>query len=384
MSDPAARVSAVIVKVASRGNLNCSYCYMYNHADRRAFSQPKEISDAVFDALLERIATYCDSRAPHQFRIGFHGGEPTLLGVPRFRELIDRARRVLGGRLRGFHLQTNATLIDLDWAEALRDPDIAVGVSLDGPPEVNDAERVDHAGRGTHAATLRGIERLLDAGIDLGVLCVIRPGASGAAVYDYFRGLGLRRIEFLLPDVSHDAKPIRYGGLRPTPVADYLLPVLDRWLAEDDPSIRIRFFEDLLYRILSDNSVTITDLFGNAGIGYLIIDTDGGIEANDAFRVCDEGVAASGLNVLTHGFDDLERARPIMQRFVIDGFALPSACRECPERHVCGGGYPPHRYSRARGFDNPSVWCADILLIIEELRRRLAEDERVAAALASA
>ena len=42
-------------------------------------------------------------------------------------------------------------------------------------------------------------------------------------------------------------------------------------------------------------------------------------------------------------------------------------------RHLPGGGHLPHRYSRANGFDNPSVWCADILKVIAHIRHRLAE-----------
>jgi len=34
---------------------------------------------------------------------------------------------------------------------------------------------------------------------------------------------------------------------------------------------------------------------------------------------------------------------------------------------VCGGGFLPHRYKRENGFDNPSVWCEDIQLILARM-----------------
>jgi sulfatase maturation enzyme AslB (radical SAM superfamily) len=40
-------------------------------------------------------------------------------------------------------------------------------------------------------------------------------------------------------------------------------------------------------------------------------------------------------------------------------------------RDTCGGGYLPHRYSAARGFDNPSVWCADLLALFAHVRARM-------------
>jgi uncharacterized protein len=42
-----------------------------------------------------------------------------------------------------------------------------------------------------------------------------------------------------------------------------------------------------------------------------------------------------------------------------------------PEQGTCGGGYLPHRYSRVRGFDNLSVWCADLLRLFAHIRKRL-------------
>jgi len=179
-------------------------------------------------------------------------------------------------------------------------------------------------------------------------------------------------MDFLLPDVSHDNKERMYGGLGPTPVADYLLPVLDAWLNEDNSEVSVRIFKGLFRRLLGGHG--LTDDFGNTGSSYLIVETDGSIEANDALRVCEDGIARSGLNVLRHGFDDLAMGRPLVYKAVNGGFSLPNGCLGCPERHVCGGGYLPHRFSKRNGFDNPSVWCADILRLMKHMRQHLAAE----------
>ncbi|HEX3955518.1 MAG TPA: HEXXH motif-containing putative peptide modification protein, partial [Trebonia sp.] len=44
--------------------------------------------------------------------------------------------------------------------------------------------------------------------------------------------------------------------------------------------------------------------------------------------------------------------------------ALCPACRECPLVRACGGGLYPHRYRSANGFDNPSVYCDDLKILI--------------------
>jgi uncharacterized protein len=367
----AGNIDQIVLKIASRCNLNCSYCYIYNHEDQSWRERPRFISDEVFERTLVAIRQYCERREDHQMQIVFHGGEPTLIGPERFDHLASRAKEELGGYLSSLCIQTNATLINDEWIDVLKCNDIGVGVSLDGPPEVHDAARVDHLGRGSYARTVEGLARLQEAGLEPNALSVVNPGYSGLDAYRHLRKLGINRFGFLLPDVSHDNKARFYGHLGATPVADFLIPIFDAWFAEDDPEIRVGPFWGLLRSMMGGSGDS--DAFGNSQMGYLVVETDGSIEALDALRVCESGIAQSGLNVLRNGFDDLRLGLPLVHRAVHEGMPLPSLCEICHERDVCGGGYLPHRYSRANGFDNPSVWCADILRLFGHIRSQVGE-----------
>ena len=359
-----ALIRSVVLKVASRCNLNCGYCYLYNHQDKSIFQQPKIIREDVFATLLERMVNHCD-RHGHRMGITFHGGEPTLLGMERFEELILRARARLGDRLNGLSVQTNATLIDDDWASMLFRNDLSVGVSLDGPAEIHDRMRVTHSGGGSHLEAVRGIEALRRAGVSVRVLCVVNPNTDGSASYRYFRSLGLTWIDFLLPDISHDSKTAFYGP-GPHPVADYLLPILDAWQSEDDPNVMIPVFWDLFSRLMGSERSS-TDCFGNPAMTYVIVNTDGSIEPLDALKVCDEGMTRTEFNVLRNSFDELT-SRPSLLADALRGRFAPCAeCKSCRYGTVCAGGYLPHRYRRENGFDNPSVWCDDIKLVLDRM-----------------
>lgn len=360
-------ISNLIVKVAERCNLNCSYCYMYNHEDKSYLRRPKFMEPHVFDRLLTRIREYCDRRGSHTMSITLHGGEPTLLGRNRMAAYACRAREVLGNRLSGINMQTNGTLLDDDWVRTIVENRIWVGISMDGPPAVHDAFRVDHLGRGSHAAVLRGLQALQKVGLRPGIISVINPAANGADTYRYFRSLGITQIEFLFPDVSRDNKTKMYGRFT-APVANFLISVFDTWFAEDDPDVKVRVLWGLLSSLLGFNHES--DAFGNPLVSYLIIETDGSIQALDALRVCQQDIAESGLNVETDGFDDLSRGLPLVNQIVHQGIPLCAQCRACEEVAVCGGGYLPHRYARQNGFDNPSAWCEDILKLIAHLRAR--------------
>jgi uncharacterized protein len=367
-------ITAIILKLASRCNLNCSYCYLYNHEDKTYLDKPKLISDRIFDATLDRISKYCLHMGPGaSMALVFHGGEPTMIGHKRFDELATRAKDKLGPKLAGLAMQTNGVLVSEDWAEVLKRQGIHVGVSLDGDADVHDITRVDHRGRGSHARAVRGIQILEKHGVESRILCVVNPGANGADAYRYLRKLGCHSLDFLLPDVSHDNKAAFYGSYGDTPVADFLIGAFDAWFDEDDSSVHVRLFWDLIKNLLGGDGSS--DVFGNPLMSYLIIDTDGAIEALDALRVCAPAMSQSGLNVLEDDLFDLHRASPLVQKAVTEGFALPTGCRACPERDICGGGYLPHRYSHSRLFDNPSVWCADIKRLLMHVRARVSESE---------
>jgi uncharacterized protein len=359
------RINGLVVKIAERCNLNCTYCYMYNHADQRFRTRPAFMSREVFRALADRISAYYDAHEGHALGLAFHGGEPMLFDPCKLDEWLTEVAPLVGGKVR-YTVQTNATLVSDEWIALIKKHGIRTSVSLDGPPEVHDEFRVDHSGQGSHARVVEGLRKLLDAGLDTNVLCVINPRQSGIEAYRHLRSLGIRRMNFLFPDVSHDFKSVLYGNLGPTPVADYLIPIFDEWFREDDPEVVIRVFVEAI-RVLHGASPG-TDTLGKATQDYLIIDTDGSILANDALKVCYDGAPESSLNVLSHGFDDLEMGDPLLFRLVNEGMPLCETCLACPERETCGGGAVPHRYSRIRGFMNPSVWCADLLKFLGHVR----------------
>jgi uncharacterized protein len=364
------QISSVVVKVVERCNLNCSYCYMYNHADQSSRRRPSVMSEELFTLLMRRIREYCDQDSERRMAITFHGGEPLLLGASRLAHYATIAREIVGDRLAHMALQTNATLITREWIDVFQEHNIYIGVSLDGPADIHDAMRVDHAGNGSHAKTVRGLMNLREAGIFAGVLCVINPAVNGRQVYDFFRSIGIERMAFLLPDITHDSKPFRYGGLGRTPVADYLIPVFDRWFEEDNPNVVIRLFWDIIKGMLGGKSST--DTFGNYAQSYVVIESDGAIQPVDTLRVCEEGMIETGLNIREHSFDDLHLGAPLLEQLVHYGLPLCQTCEECPEVKVCGGGYVAHRYSHANGFQNPSAWCQDILRLFEHIRRQIA------------
>src|SRR5262245_23810708 len=62
-----------VLKSASRCNLNCSYCYVYNKGNDSWRSQPGIMPDRIFEASVQRIRRYCEDSGQAQITISFHG-----------------------------------------------------------------------------------------------------------------------------------------------------------------------------------------------------------------------------------------------------------------------------------------------------------------------
>ena len=107
----------------------------------------------------------------------WHGGEPLLAGIDFFAEAVLLQKAVADGTGKHFQncLQTNGTLVNPDFAEFFRKNDFSIGVSLDGPEPVHDANRLSLERKGSYEPALRGYQTLKAGGVKTGVICVIDP-----------------------------------------------------------------------------------------------------------------------------------------------------------------------------------------------------------------
>lgn len=105
------------------------------------------------------------------------------------------------------------------------------------------------------------------------------------------------------------------------------------------------------------------------------IETDGSYHDLDVLKAIAPNEASLGTTVFTHSIQEALRSPKVLAHYeALQLGGLSQTCQRCPVVSVCGGGYYPHRYSKSNGFDNPSVYCADLLRLIVHVRRQVAED----------
>lgn len=352
-----------VVKVASRCNLNCSYCYVYNLGDTSYLNQPAVMARQTVEALAARVAKHCKRHRLPTFTFAFHGGEPLLARPSFYRHFVACMTASLPARTQvKYYMQTNGMRLTPQWCALLRELNITVGISVDGPKHINDRYRVDHAGRGSYDRIRRGWNVAAASGLQPNLLAVIDVTANPFDVLHHLQQLNPRSVDFLLPQATHDRPPPRPAGRDgETLYGDWLLAIFRAWIADEGMSFRIRLFEHIIQAVLGMGRQL--NSLGSGANEVLVIESDGSIEPVDVLKVCGNGLTRTPFNVNRNDLDDAF-AHPMISLYHHSDTRLSATCRKCRLSKICAGGYLPHRYRTANGFDNPSIYCADLMQLI--------------------
>ncbi|RZJ89526.1 MAG: radical SAM protein, partial [Chryseobacterium sp.] len=363
----------VLVKVASRCNINCTYCYVYNMGDDNWKNLSKFISEETIDALCISLQEFVENQTK-RFSVVLHGGEPFLLGTKKLSHILSRLRSVLPDDY-PISIQTNGILISYEILNICSKYRASVAVSIDGPEEVHNKYRVNHQSAGTFKQVIKGIDILASHAdaefLNAGLLAVIDPLSDASEVYRFFKTLSAPSVDFLYKDGNHSKLPLNKSSFSSTEYGEWMVDLLKVYLADPQP-LKIRVLDDML-KVLLGGSVSKEGL-GITNFAIVIIDTDGSIMKNDTLKSTFNGADKFSQS---YNINDLS-LRKFLQSDEFSAYCemqRPSSikCLSCPELHVCGGGMILNRWSNEDGFNNPSVYCSDQLFLIKNLRNVIAQ-----------
>lgn len=332
-----------VLKVHSRCNLACDYCYVYQLADQSWRDQPRQMSRDTIAAAATRIAEHASRHRLPSVGVVLHGGEPLLAGARFF---ADTAR-ILRSQLEPatavrLTVQSNGTLITEQLLDVLAEHEIFLAVSVDGGPDAHDQHRRYPSGRGSYTDVANGLALLSHDGyrrLFSGLLCTVELTHDPVTTYESLLGFGPPRMDFLLPHGNWSARPPGFpadptGNGTNTPYADWLAAVFDRWYSVPEQETELRMFREIIHVMLGGTSHV--DGIGLAPSSVAVIETDGSLEQVDTLKSAYHGAAATGLHIDHNSIDEMLRHPSIVAR-QCGLAALCEQCRACPIHRICGG-----------------------------------------------
>ncbi|MHC1944481.1 radical SAM protein [Bradyrhizobium sp. UFLA06-06] len=352
-------ITQLLVKVAARCNIDCSYCYWFR--DAAVYDKPKLMSAEVLQQLLLRLEQHVARYSLVDFPVILHGGEPLLWGVDNFHRFAEACEGVSSrtGCEIPIAVTTNGVLIDDEWLDCFEARNISVAISIDGPAHIHDAHRKTFQGTGTHAAVERAARMLVSRDIGVIALAVCNPAHAPQEYADFFAACGISNYDIMIPDATVDEKP--------SSIAPFYNGLFDLWLEANrtTPTSNVRIISDMVAALIGNNAPT--EGVGHKPVELCTVMTDGTVEAHDVLRIAGDGFTNTRFNIFDHAIDDV-RNEPRWKAARDASVNLCEKCRQCRFMNACGGGYLPHRFSTKNGFDNPSVYCDDLYSMFENMQ----------------
>jgi uncharacterized protein len=265
-----------IVKITRLCNLRCTYCH-----DWRTGAD----ASMAFAVRARAMRWLLQGSRARRVNLLLHGGEPSLIGVQGLTKLLAlQARYRMAGQQVTTRMQSNGTRITPQLVELLVRFDVAVSVSMDGPPEVHDLTRKDIKGRASSGTVRETIRQLRRAGILNGVLIVVTPAlidAGAARLIDFLADDGIKHIGLLPMRPAAGTPASAATSLEVARFCRFMLEV-EQARRERAPWIHVREL-DAMFAALERLAPQTCELQGHCVGSYFSIEPDGSISHCDKY-----------------------------------------------------------------------------------------------------
>jgi len=337
-------------------NIRCSYC--------RNRDYEQGVKSVMSIAKLERLFVFLNSQQQKKLHVNWHGGEPLLAGKNFFNKIVE-LEKLYPNKLWSNVIQTNAILVDSDWACFFSKNNFHVGVSVDGSEKTHDGDRICATGKGTYQKVMRGVNILRNHGIYPGTICTVTKKSVGhgremflALVDAGFKSIAFNAFHNTASEVSADVY-----GLSDKEWLPFLIEVFEEWVALNDPTVRVRELDSMLAWMKSKTANccvyrgTCHQWFAIDDVGDIYPCERLGKETN--FGNIDSIKTVEGLS------------NNLMYLQWKDSIAeLPPKCQTCNLQSLCHNGCVSHR--KANEGEVPLyVYCESRLGFYDYLQRRL-------------
>jgi uncharacterized protein len=372
------RFHCTIKPIGSACNLHCAYCYYLGKEKLLGQSGDRRMEN---DTLERFIVDYIESQDTEEIVFTWHGGEPTLLGLPFFRSVVDlQIKHRPEGRRISNDIQTNGTLLDEEWCSFFAANGFLVGLSLDGPRGLHDAYRTTREDGPSFDRVLAAARLLASHGVTFSTLSTVSFATAKrpVEVYRFLRDevatpylqftpcVETRQYSSVPPDrldkdqlvsaddprsrPDHPDSVVTPWSVDPDDWGDFLVGVFDEWHANDRGRVRVNLFENMFAQVRGEPAIVCS----NAPIcgKNIAVESDGGVYACDHFVYPEHRLGTVGDASLAGMVFSLKQLEFGLNKFN----SLSAECRSCAFLKLCWGDCPRTRIFKASGGGGPKSY----------------------------
>jgi uncharacterized protein len=343
----------------------------------------------VLESYIRQLIEASAEAGMPEAHFAWQGGEPTMLGVDYFRQIVALQKKYLPAGMKVSNaLQTNGILLDDTWGSFLRDNGFLVGISIDGPKKVHDRYRRTRADQPTFDDVMRGLEVLQRNQVEYNSLTVVQRanGGKGKEVFQFLKTRGIDFMQFIpiaerngvdglasVPQVDMDpGNTVTSWSVNPRAYGKFLCDVFDTWFKSDVGKIYVQFFDVQLGLWLGGPS-SLCVYAEDCGNG-LALEHDGSLYSCDHYVYPEYRL---GKITETPMRDMLwsDRQEAFGRAKSAD---LTAQCRACKYRFACNGGCPKHRFAKSRdGETGHQYFCESYQMFFAHAGERMREMARL-------
>ena len=365
----------ILIKPASSAcNMACKYCFYRDVAEHREQAFEGMLSLQKMERVIRAGMEYAD----HSCSFAFQGGEPTLAGLDFYRGVVELQKKYARSGVEIHNaIQTNGMLIDEEWAVFLAENRFLVGLSLDGPAELHNLNRLDTVGEGTFNRVMRAARLMEKHGVEFNILCVVtgRNARSVEKIYRFYRRQGFRWLQFIpcLDSLEQQRGEEKYH-LSAENYGDFLIRLFDLWYEDLQRGeyISIRHLDNWL-SILLGGQPEACSMTGQCAVQF-VVEGDGGVYPCD-FYVLDEWRMGT---VGESSFAEMQRGE-VAARFIQASLRVPDKCRRCRWYGLCRNGCRRNRMTLLDGEIDRNCYCEAYQRFFSQREKQLMQAARLLA-----
>lgn len=344
-------------------NLECKYCFYLEKENLYPDTSSFRMSEEVLESFIKQKI---DAHKIPEVNFAWQGGEPTLMGVDFFREVVRLQKKYSNGKKINNAFQTNGILLNDEWCSFFNENNFLIGLSIDGTEKLHDKLRVNKGGKPTFKNVMKGISFLKKHRVDFNTLTVVHKYNADypLEIYNFLKEAGSGYMQFI-PVVERISPELKLASpidkdavvsewsVNALQYGNFLIKIFDQWVRNDVGKYFVQIFDVSLesWVGLQPSLCVFRETCGDA----MIIEHNGDIYSCDHFVYPENKLG----NILENPLESLIKSKQ-QQEFGQDKLdSLPNYCLNCEVKFACNGECPKHRFIKTPdGEEGLNYLCA--------------------------